>query len=188
MELLRRCGGLPKNRSLNSLREQAFRPWPGGWYFVTFDPAIVDSEPDKQQVLDWDLRLAVRFLKTGKLEPVVGSYRWVPGFSELIAAVNCRYEATGDAVEVALDTETMGLYPWCKGKDIVSIGFTCEAGKADLGRRVSVAISSFNASANAGAAEGFLRAAMASSVSRSASLRRRCHRWMSALAASPSRL
>ena len=32
---------------------------------------------------------------------------------------------------VSLDTETMGLYPWYKGKDIVSIGFTLEAGRAD---------------------------------------------------------
>jgi hypothetical protein len=93
------------------LREQALRPWDGGWYFVTFDPAIVDNEPDKQQLIDWDLRLAVRFLRTKSLVPPIGTYRWVPGFSEITHAINCRWEATGKPVEVSLDTETMGLYP-----------------------------------------------------------------------------
>jgi hypothetical protein len=32
LDALRHAGGLRKNRSLNSLREQAFRPWwDGGW-------------------------------------------------------------------------------------------------------------------------------------------------------------
>ena len=128
LDVLRHAGAAPKNRSLNSLREQAFRPWDGGWYFVTFDPAIVDNELDKQQLIDWDLRLAVRFLTTNSLEPPIGEYRWVPGFSELIGAINCRWEQTGKPVEVSLDTETMGLYPWYKDKGIVSIGFTLEAG------------------------------------------------------------
>ena len=131
VDVLRHAGGAPKNRSLNSLREQAFRPWDGGWYFVTFDPSIVDNEPDKQQLIDWDVRLAVRFLRTASLEPPIGTYRWVSGFSELTAAINARWAETNKPVEVALDTETMGLYPWYKDKDIVSIGFTLEAGRAD---------------------------------------------------------
>ena len=109
----------------------AFSTWDGGWYFVTFDPAIVDNEPDKQQLIDWDLRLAVRFLTTKSLEPQVGEYRWVPGFSEITHEINCRWEETGKPVEVSLDTETMGLYPWYKDKQIFSIGFTLEAGRAD---------------------------------------------------------
>ena len=52
----------------------------------------------------------------------------MPGFSEITHGINCRWETTGKPVEVALDTETMGLYPWYKDKDIVSIGFTLEAG------------------------------------------------------------
>jgi hypothetical protein len=96
-----------------------------------FDPAIVDNEPDKQQLIDWDLRLAVRFLRTKSLVPPIGTYRWVPGFSEITHAINCRWEATGKPVEVSLDTETLGLYPWYPDKQIVSIGFTLEAGRAD---------------------------------------------------------
>jgi hypothetical protein len=57
--------------------------------------------------------------------------RWVGGFSEIIAAINCRWAETSKPVEVSLDAESMGLYPWYKDKGIVSIGFTCEAGRAD---------------------------------------------------------
>jgi 3'-5' exonuclease len=98
---------------------------------VTFDPAIVENEPDKQQLIDWDVRLAARLLMTASLEPPVGTYRWVPGFSEITHAINCRWAETGKPVEVSLDIETMGLYPWYKEKQIVSIGFTLQAGKAD---------------------------------------------------------
>jgi hypothetical protein len=55
---------------------------------VTFDPAIVENEPDKQQLIDWDVRLAARLLMTASLEPPVGTYRWVPGFSEITHAIN----------------------------------------------------------------------------------------------------
>jgi hypothetical protein len=70
-------------------------------------------------------------LRTKSLEPPIGEYRWVPGFSEIITAINCTWQETGKPVEVSLDTETMGLYPWYKDKQIVSIGFTLEAGRAD---------------------------------------------------------
>ena len=99
---------LPKNRSLSNLREQPLRPAHGGWYFVTFDPALTDSEPEKHQLIAWDVRLATGFLKTGSLEPGVGSYRWAGGFSELISAINCTYAKTGKPVEVSMDTEPMG--------------------------------------------------------------------------------
>jgi hypothetical protein len=40
-------------------------------------------------------------------------------------------ESNGQAREFSLDTETMGFYPWYKKRQIVSIGFTCKAGRAD---------------------------------------------------------
>jgi len=76
-------------------------------------------------------RFAAPNCRTKSLEPPIGQYRWVGGFSEITHEINCRWAETGKPVEVSLDTETMGLYPWYKGKDIVSIGFTLEAGKAD---------------------------------------------------------
>lgn len=133
LEILKQHGLAPKNRALNSLREKVLKPKAeGGHYLITFDPGITSTEPDKKQIIDWDVRLATRLLRTGSLLPEIGTYRWVGGFQELIDAINCKYEATGKAVDVSLDTETMGLYPWYEDKTLVSIGFTMEAGKADV--------------------------------------------------------
>jgi DNA polymerase I-like protein with 3'-5' exonuclease and polymerase domains len=136
LDSLKKAGLAPKNRALTSLREKPLRyktpaGLEAGHYLVTYDPAITHSEPDKQQVIDWDLRLAVRLLTTGSMSPEVGHYRWVGGFSELISAINCAHTKTGQPVDVTMDTETMGLHPWDPDKHIVSIGFTCAAGKAD---------------------------------------------------------
>jgi DNA polymerase I-like protein with 3'-5' exonuclease and polymerase domains len=93
-------------------------------------PGVIHGEPDKAQIIDWGLRLAARLLKTGSLAPDVGTYRWVGGFSELISAIDCKWQKRGP-VDVSMDTESMGLHPWYPDKSIVSIGFTCVAGKAD---------------------------------------------------------
>lgn len=105
LEVLRQAGLASKNRAITSLRETPLRPKAeGGFYLVGYDPAIVHSEPDKKQIIDWDVRPAVRLLTTGSLAPEVRAYRWVGGFSELIGAINC----TEGPVDVAMDTETMG--------------------------------------------------------------------------------
>src|SRR5262245_55414494 len=54
LESLRRVGLAPKNRTVNSLRETPLKAPGGGWYLVTFDPHVINSEPDKQDMLDWD--------------------------------------------------------------------------------------------------------------------------------------
>ena len=133
LDILQRHGKAPKNRTVNSLREKRLPAGPGkGSYLVTFDPYSTNSEPDKKQIIDWDVRLATRLLRTGSLDPVLGDYRWVGDFSKLIAAINATFEKTGKPVDVACDTETMGLYPWYPDRDIVSIGFTAESGRADM--------------------------------------------------------
>lgn len=133
LAVLQKHGLAPKNRTVTSLRERPLRPDPDrGWYLVTFDPGIVNTEPAKRQLIDWDVRLATRLLRTGSTEPLLGDYRWVGDFGELIAALNCTFEKTGKPVDVACDTETMGLYPWYPDRDIVSIGFTCQGGRADV--------------------------------------------------------
>ena len=68
LESLRRAGIVPKNRTLTSMREKAIKAV-GGHYLVTYDPALVNSEPDKQGTIDWDVRLAVRLIRTGSLMP-----------------------------------------------------------------------------------------------------------------------
>lgn len=57
------------------------------------------------------LRSATCLLTTGGLDPLVGTYCWVGGFSELIDAINCAHQRTSKPVEVSMDTETMGLHP-----------------------------------------------------------------------------
>lgn len=131
LEELRRVGLVPKNRTLNSLRESAIK-CNGGHYLVTFDPGVIHSEPQQKQVLDWDVRLARRLLTTGTMMPQIGKYRWVNSFAELIEKIKKKHEKTGRAVPLCMDTETMGLHPWYPDKDIVSISFTAEPGQADV--------------------------------------------------------
>jgi len=131
LDALKRAGITPKNRTLSSLREKPIKRG-GGYYMITFDPSITANEPDKAEIIDWDIRLAVRLLRTGALDPEVGEYRWVNNFQPMIDWIEKRYEKTGKPVDVAMDTETMGFYPWYPDKDVVSISFTVEAGKSEL--------------------------------------------------------
>ena len=132
LDVLKAAALLPKNRTLNSMREKPFKPKAdGGVYMVTFDPQVVNSEPDKRAIIDWDIRLAHRFLTTGSLQPQLGDYQWVASFAPLIARIEAQFAATGQPVPVACDTETMGLHPWYPGKDIIAVGFTDAPGQAE---------------------------------------------------------
>ncbi|MCA1777536.1 MAG: hypothetical protein LC676_18575 [Loktanella sp.] len=131
LELLQKAGTAPKNRKVTSLRETPI-PCNGGWYLITYDPALLVNEPDKKGVMCWDLRLAVRLIQTGSTAPEIGDYRWVNTFQPLIERIEAQFAKTGDPVDVAVDTETMGFYPWYPDKDIVSISFTLEHHTADV--------------------------------------------------------
>jgi DNA polymerase I-like protein with 3'-5' exonuclease and polymerase domains len=122
----------PKGRTVTSLRETVLKAAGGGAYFVTYDPGILDSDPEKLSEIEWDLRLAVRFMRTGGLEPEVGEYRWVNSFQPVIDWVEALYAKTGKPVDVSTDTETMTFYPWYPDRDIVSISFTAEPRKSYL--------------------------------------------------------
>jgi len=129
---LQAAGIAPKGRTVTSLRETPLKAKDGGWYMVTFDPGVLASEPDKRHVMDWDLRLAVRLMQTGSLEPPVGDYRWVRSFAETIAWIEAKYAKTKKPVDVSMDTETMGLYPWYADKDFVSISFTAKPNTSEM--------------------------------------------------------
>lgn len=126
-----KAGIAPKNRGLENLRGKLL-PHGGATYMVTYDPGIASSQPEKKEQIDWDLRLAKRFMETGSLRPKVGKYRWVASFQDVIDTINLRYEMHGAAVDLTLDLETMGLFPWYPDKHIVSISFTHTEGLADL--------------------------------------------------------
>lgn len=131
VDALRALGLAPKNRSVNSLREHPIKRG-DGWFMVTFDPFITVSEFDKKQIMDWDVRLAHRLMTTGSLEPVVGDYRWVNTLQPMIDWIEAKYAQKGKAVDLCLDTETMGLNPWSDEKDFVSISFTCRHGVSEM--------------------------------------------------------
>ncbi len=132
LEELRRQGLAPKNRTVTSLREKPLKFATGGWGMVTFDPGIIGSEPDKKNIIDWDLRLALRLMATGGLMPELGEYSYVRDFTGVIDYVNKEFDKYGKPVDVTLDLETMGFFPWFPDKDIISISFTAEKRKSHV--------------------------------------------------------
>lgn len=129
---LQAAGLAPKNRTITSMREKPIQAKAGGWYLITFDPGILGTQPDKREILDWDVRVAHRLMTTGSMKPNVGDYVWVASYVQLIAEIEAEFEKTGRPVKVAMDTETMGLYPWYADKDIVSISFTARKGRSEM--------------------------------------------------------
>ena len=96
LERLRQAKVVPKSRTLSNLREKPVAR-NGGWYLVSYDPALIANEPDKAEILDWDVRLAVRLIRTGGIAPELGTYKWVHDFAPLIARIEARFAATADA-------------------------------------------------------------------------------------------
>jgi len=127
LETLREHSLVPKNRTVNSLRETVL-PVMGGKALVTFDPTIIQGEPHQKQVIDWDVRLAVRLMATGGVLPQLGTYEYVNDFQPMIDEIEALFLKTGRPVDVAMDTETMGFHPYYEDKDIVSIQFSHKVG------------------------------------------------------------
>ena len=59
LDVLRRAGIVAKNRTVNAMREVPIKRG-DGWYLVSYDPSITDREPEKTEIIDWDVRLAHR--------------------------------------------------------------------------------------------------------------------------------
>lgn len=122
----------PKNRTVTSMREKPILTQYGGHYLFTFDPASLQSDPSNRDIIDWDLRLAHRVMTTGSVEPPALNCKYVGTYRDLIASIELEFLATNKPVDVAVDTETMGFYPWYDDKDIVSISFTHKRGEAQV--------------------------------------------------------
>ena len=108
--LLREAGIVAKNRTLESLRETPVKV-SDGWLMLTYDPYVIQSQPEKREIIDWDVRLAYRLMTRGTLDPVVGDYRWVTSFAPLILEIEAMFEKTGKPVKVSFDSETEGSTP-----------------------------------------------------------------------------
>jgi hypothetical protein len=107
LDIVRKTGLIHKGMSLTKLRETPVKIG-AGHLMMTYDPALTANEPDKMALIEWDLRLANRFLTTQSLEPVVGNYQWVNSFQPTIDWIEQRFAITKKPVDVAMDLETMG--------------------------------------------------------------------------------
>lgn len=132
LDAAQKAGLIQKNRKVASLRETVIQPENvDGVYFVTYDPNVCNSEPDKLDIIHWDLQLVARWMFTGSLKPELGDYRWVSNFQDLVDRIEARLDAGEPYVDVAFDTETMGLVAELEDKDIVALGFTDRPGFAE---------------------------------------------------------
>lgn len=126
LDVLRIAGIIPKNRTANSMREKPVKRPSGGYFLVTFDPGLTQKEFHTREIIEWDVRLAARLMRTGTTEPSVGDYQWVADLQEVVDYVEDKFAKTGKSVDVSMDTETMGLWPWYPDRDIISISFTAK--------------------------------------------------------------
>lgn len=133
LKTMQQRGHVQKNLTVNSARGTIYQG-SFGKFMVTYDPGMRHIEADAQQQILWDIRLAQRFVRHGHLNPVLGKYRWTEDFSELIEKIEDQFDKTGVPVDVAVDTETMDLWPWYAkdGKEIVTIQASAEEGSADV--------------------------------------------------------
>lgn len=119
-------------RTISSLRYPALMKMQSGAdLMMTYSLSVGQREYDKavQVKLDWNL--ALRKLRTGSFDPMLGKYRWVDEFTDAISFIEAHYEKTKKPMEVALDTETVGLNPYAEGVWIVSVQVAYKAGMAD---------------------------------------------------------
>lgn len=131
LETLVALGAVPKNRTIGSLRERPFQ-FGGSRFFMSYDPGIVTRDYSFKSDIQWDVQLIARILNTGTSKPVLGDYRYVESYHELIAEVDNRFAATGAPVEVSCDLETVGTDEYAEGAFIVSISFSIDEGKSDV--------------------------------------------------------
>jgi DNA polymerase I-like protein with 3'-5' exonuclease and polymerase domains len=132
LNVLRLAGLVPKNKTVTSMRGVPIASPGGGTYLVTFDPGLTQTVFSTRELIEWDVRLAVRFLRTCSFEPSLGDYKWAADLQEVVDYVIHTHAGTHKPVDVSMDLETMGLYPWYPDKDILSISFTAKPRTAHL--------------------------------------------------------
>lgn len=121
---------VPKGRTVTSMREKELR-WEGASILCTFDPGICSRDYARLPEIQWDVQLAARLVKTGSTKPPLGTYRWVESLHEIIEEIEAEFAKTGKPVDVASDTETLGLVEYNPDAWIISMSFTNKEGRSD---------------------------------------------------------
>src|SRR6266487_2495714 len=111
----------PKNRTIESMRGTLLQTATGPM-LVTYDTGLRHVRADAISQIVWDARLAERYAKTGTVKPPKQNYQWADDLCEFIDQVIQKYLVTGKPVDISVDTETMGLFPWYPDKEILKIG------------------------------------------------------------------
>lgn len=128
-----------KNRTVTSLRTTPHM-MVGTPVLVSYSPDIGDIDHGYHVDLLTDVTLAIRYCLTGLWTPVLGKYRYVQDFSELIEGIEAEHTFSQEPVDLDLDLETLGLDPYAlptlihPGAYIVTIQATRASGKADVVR------------------------------------------------------
>lgn len=130
-------GWLPKKGGVEALRARLFPASPDGWSHqlnvgVTYDPNVMHVDYNKFVTMQTDLNLYKRFEQTGSMEPKLGHYTYADSLIGVVEYVKRKHDLTGKPVEIALDLETEGLFPWYPDKNIVCVQITAERGLTDV--------------------------------------------------------
>lgn len=131
LDFLKAQGLVPKNLKLGSTREKPLGIG-GAKFLMTYNPGLAERDYPRLPEIQCDVKLAIRLLNTGSTLPLLGEYRYVDHFSDIIDKVEAAYALTGKPVEAAVDLETLGLDEYDPAAWIVSISITIEDGKSDM--------------------------------------------------------
>ncbi len=131
LNLLKKAGIAPKTPGVNKLRSQRLIHGSCS-YFVTFDPQAAAYDASIPDQIRWDVSVARRWVETGSMEPDVGEYRYVDDLTDVCHYIEANWLDGGEPLDIAVDSETMGLLPWYPDKKIVAFQVSVEHGKADV--------------------------------------------------------
>lgn len=112
LDLMKKYGAVPKNRTIKSLRER-MHELPPGRMLVSYDPGIIEVDAGREPEIIYDLQLACRLHDRNTLTPIIGKYRYVDNFNKVIKHIRKTY-LPGKPVYVAGDLETIGFDPHYK--------------------------------------------------------------------------
>lgn len=134
VKFLGQQGVLRKNSSITSQRNIPHKLVTGAACLVSYSPDIVEVDYAKNVDLLTDGRMAIRLVTTGSLQPKLGTYRYVNDFSDAIAFIKARKQATGKWVPVSLDTETKGTDYTNPEGYIITVQLCYAPGRVDVVR------------------------------------------------------
>lgn len=134
LKTIQNMGWLPKNRTIGKLREQvhAVKGNTDFLMMVTYDINVESYDYTSFVKLQTDLNLVRRYHTTGSLKPKIGKYVYVENYSKIPYLINDLYNKHQRPVRLALDLETVGLFPFYEDKFIVSISISFVEGESHV--------------------------------------------------------